>query len=105
MSTEAVIVDVIRTPVGRGKPGGILSGVHSVDLLAGVLDALVSRNDLDPGLLDDVIGGCVSQVAEQSYNVTRNAVLAAGFPETVPGTTLDRHCGSIPQSAPFAAPV
>lgn len=103
MSTEAVIVDVIRTPVGRGKPGGILSGVHSVDLLAGVLDALVSRNDLDPGLLDDVIGGCVSQVAEQSYNVTRNAVLAAGFPETVPGTTIDRQCGSSQQAATFAA--
>src|SRR5689334_5650435 len=103
MSTEAVIVDVIRTPVGRGKPGGILSGVHPVDLLAGVLDALVSRNDLDPGIVDDVIGGCVSQVAEQSYNITRSAVLAAGFPETVPGTTLDRQCGSSQQAAAFAA--
>jgi acetyl-CoA acyltransferase len=103
MSTEAVIVDVIRTPVGRGKPGGILSGVHPVDLLAGVLDALVSRNDLDPATVDDVIGGCVSQIAEQSYNVTRNAVLAAGFPETVPGTTIDRQCGSSQQAATFAA--
>jgi acetyl-CoA acyltransferase len=103
MSTEAVIVDVIRTPVGRGKPGGILSGVHPVDLLAGVLDALVSRNDLDPGILDDVTGGCVSQIAEQSYNITRNAVLAAGFPETVPGTTIDRQCGSSQQAATFAA--
>ena len=103
MSTEAVIVDVIRTPVGRGKPGGILSGVHPVDLLAGVLDALVSRNDLDPGLVDDVIGGCVSQIGEQSYNITRNAVLAAGFPETVPGTTIDRQCGSSQQAATFAA--
>lgn len=103
MSTEAVIVDVIRTPVGRGKPGGILSGVHPVDLLAGVLDALVSRNDLDPALIDDVIGGCVSQIGEQSYNVTRNAVLAAGFPETVPGTTIDRQCGSSQQAATFAA--
>ena len=103
MSTEAVIVDVIRTPVGRGKPGGILSGVHPVDLLAGVLDALVSRNDLDPALLDDVIGGCVSQIGEQSYNITRNAVLAAGFPETVPGTTIDRQCGSSQQAATFAA--
>ena len=103
MSTEAVIVDVIRTPVGRGKPGGMLSAVHPVDLLAGVLDTLVNRSDLDPGLVDDVIGGCVSQVSEQSYNVTRNAVLAAGFPETVPGTTIDRQCGSSQQAATFAA--
>ena len=103
MSTEAVIVDVIRTPVGRGKPGGILSGVHPVDLLARILDALISRNDLDPGLVDDVIGGCVSQIGEQSYNITRNAVLAAGFPETVPGTTIDRQCGSSQQAATFAA--
>lgn len=103
MSIEAVIVDVIRTPVGRGKPGGILSGVHPVDLLAGVLTALVDRNDLDPGLIDDVIGGCVSQIAEQSYNITRNAVLAAGFPEHVPGSTIDRQCGSSQQAATFAA--
>ena len=103
MPTEAVIVDVIRTPVGRGKPGGILSGVHPVDLLAGVLDSLVSRNDLDPALIDDVVGGCVSQIGEQSYNITRNAVLAAGFPETVPGTTIDRQCGSSQQAATFAA--
>ena len=84
MSHEAVIIDVVRTPVGRGKPGGILSGVHPVDLLAGVLTAIVDRNDLDPGLLDDVIGGCVSQIGEQSYNVTRNAVLAAGSPRRCP---------------------
>lgn len=103
MSTEAVIVDVIRTPVGRGKPGGLLSAVHPVDLLAGVLDALVNRNDLDPALIDDVIGGCVSQIGEQSYNITRNAVLAAGFPEHVPGTTIDRQCGSSQQAATFAA--
>ncbi|GAA1819620.1 thiolase family protein [Agromyces neolithicus] len=103
MSTEAVIVDVLRTPVGRGKPGGILSGVHPVDLLAGVLTALVDRNDLDPALIDDVIGGCVSQIGEQSYNITRNAVLAAGFPEHVPGTTIDRQCGSSQQAATFAA--
>ena len=103
MSHEAVIIDVFRTPVGRGKPGGMLSGVHPVDLLAGVLTAIVDRNDLDPGLLDDVIGGCVSQIGEQSYNVTRNAVLAAGFPETVPGTTIDRQCGSSQQAATFAA--
>lgn len=103
MTREAVIVDVIRTPVGRGKPGGQLSGIHPVDLLAGVLNALVDRNDLDPGLVDDVIGGCVSQVGEQSYNVVRNAVLAAGIPETVPGTTIDRQCGSSQQAATFAA--
>jgi acetyl-CoA acyltransferase len=103
MSHEAVIIDVVRTPVGRGKPGGMLSGVHPVDLLAGVLTAIVDRNDLDPGLLDDVIGGCVSQVGEQSYNIVRNAVLAAGFPETVPGTTIDRQCGSSQQAATFAA--
>ena len=103
MSIEAVIVDVVRTPVGRGKPGGILSEVHPVDLLAGVLDTLVNRSDLDPALIDDVIGGCVSQIGEQSYNVTRNAVLAAGFPERVPGTTIDRQCGSSQQAATFAA--
>ncbi|AWB95987.1 steroid 3-ketoacyl-CoA thiolase [Agromyces badenianii] len=103
MSTEAVIVDVVRTPVGRGKPGGLLSDIHPVDLLAGVLDTLVNRNDLDPGLIDDVIGGCVSQIGEQSYNITRNAVLAAGFPEHVPGTTIDRQCGSSQQAATFAA--
>ncbi|BDZ65713.1 thiolase family protein [Agromyces mangrovi Wang et al. 2018] len=103
MGTEAVIVDVIRTASGRGKPGGQLSGVHPVDLLAGVLDHLVARNDLDPALVDDVIGGCVSQVGEQSYNVTRNALLAAGFPEHVPGTTVDRQCGSSQQAATFAA--
>ncbi|MCD5347861.1 acetyl-CoA C-acyltransferase [Agromyces sp. H3Y2-19a] len=103
MSSEAVIVDVVRTPVGRGKPGGLLSGVHPVDLLAGVLDTLVSRSDLDPALIDDVIGGCVSQIGEQSYNITRNAVLAAGFPEHVPGTTIDRQCGSSQQAATFAA--
>ncbi|MGH3706410.1 MAG: thiolase family protein [Agromyces sp.] len=103
MSREAVIVDVVRTPVGRGKPGGLLSGIHPVDLLAGVLDTLVNRSDLDPALIDDVIGGCVSQIGEQSYNITRNAVLAAGFPEHVPGTTIDRQCGSSQQAATFAA--
>jgi acetyl-CoA acetyltransferase len=100
---EAVIVDVIRTPSGRGKPGGQLSGIHPVDLLAGVLETLVQRSDLDPGLVDDVIGGCVSQIGEQSYNVTRNALLAAGFPDSVPGTTIDRQCGSSQQAAMFAA--
>ncbi|GAA3738030.1 thiolase family protein [Leifsonia bigeumensis] len=100
---EAVIVDVIRTPSGRGKPGGQLSGIHPVDLLAGVLETLVQRSDLDPALVDDVIGGCVSQIGEQGYNVARNALLAAGFPDSVPGTTVDRQCGSSQQAAMFAA--
>jgi acetyl-CoA acyltransferase len=103
MSNDAVIVDVVRTPSGRGKPGGALSGIHPVDLLGDLLAELVRRNDLDPGALDDVIGGCVGQAGEQSYNVTRNAVLAAGFPEQVPGTTIDRQCGSSQQAATFAA--
>jgi acetyl-CoA acyltransferase len=101
--TTAVIVDAIRTPSGRGKPGGALSAFHPVDLLATVLRTLVERNDLDPAEIDDVIGGCLSQVGQQAVNVTRNAVLAAGFPESVPGTTVDRQCGSSQQAATFAA--
>jgi Acetyl-CoA acetyltransferase len=101
---EAVIVDVIRTPSGRGKPGGQLSDIHAVDLLAGVLEALVKRSGFGPALVvDDVIAGCVSQIGEQGYNVARNALLAAGFPEHVPGTTVDRQCGSSQQAAMFAA--
>jgi acetyl-CoA acyltransferase len=100
---EAVIVDVIRTPSGRGKPGGQLSDIHAVDLLAGVLETLVQRSKLDPALIDDVIAGCVSQIGEQGYNIARNALLAAGFPEHVPGTTVDRQCGSSQQAAMFAA--
>ena len=103
MSNEAVIIDVVRTPSGRGKPNGALSGVHPADLLAGVLGELVSRNNLDPALVDDVIGGCVSQVGEQSFNVTRTALLSAAFPDSVPGTTIDRQCGSSQQAATFAA--
>ncbi|MFC5503009.1 thiolase family protein [Lysinimonas soli] len=99
----AVIVDAIRTPSGRGKPGGALNPVHPVDLLAGTLTALVERSGLDPALLDDVIGGCVSQAGTQSVNIARNAVLAAGFPEHVPATTIDRQCGSSQQAATFAA--
>ncbi len=91
---EAVIVDVVRTASGKGKPGGALSGTHPVDLLATVLEALVARTGIDPALVDDVIGGCVGQVGEQSTNITRQAVLAAGFPEHVPATTIDRQCGS-----------
>jgi len=93
----------VRTASGRGKLGGALSGIHPVDLLGDLLAELVRRNDLDPDLIDDVIGGCVGQAGEQSYNVTRNAVLAAGFPEHVPGTTIDRQCGSSQQAATFAA--
>jgi acetyl-CoA acetyltransferase family protein len=103
MSIDAVIVDVIRTPSGRGKSGGALSGVHPVDLLAGVLAELVRRSDLDPALIDDVIGGCVTQVGEQAMNITRTAVLSAGFPESIPAVTIDRQCGSSQQAVAFAA--
>jgi acetyl-CoA acyltransferase len=98
---EAVIVDAVRTPLGRRD--GMLKGWHPVDLLAHTLAGLVQRNKLDPKLIDDVIGGCVMQVGEQSVNVTRNAVLAAGFPESVPATTVDRQCGSSQQAIHFAA--
>jgi len=101
--SNAVIVDALRTPSGRGKPGGALSGEHPVDLLGTLLAGLVARNDLDPALVDDVIAGCLSQVGEQSVNIARNAVLAAGFPESVPGTTIDRQCGSSQQAVAFAA--
>src|SRR6476659_5954483 len=84
---EAVIVEAVRTPVGRR--GGQLKDWHPVDLLAFTLSALVQRAGIDPGLVDDVIAGCVGQVGEQALNVARNAVLAAGFPDTVPGTTID----------------
>ena len=100
---SAVIVDTIRTASGRGKPGGALSAFHPVDLLATVLRELVTRNGLDPVLIDDVIAGCLAQVGEQSVNIARNAALAAGFPVTVPGTTIDRQCGSSQQAATFAA--
>jgi acetyl-CoA acyltransferase len=99
----AVIVDAIRTASGRGKAGGALSHLHPVDLLGTVLRELVARNDLDPALIDDVIAGCLAQVGEQSVNIARNAALAAGFPFTVPGTTVDRQCGSSQQAATFAA--
>jgi acetyl-CoA acyltransferase len=101
--TTAVIVDSIRTAAGKGKPGGRLSGIHPVDLLSRVLRSLVERNDLNPGMVDDVIAGCVSQSAEQTYNIARNAVLGAGFPDSVPATTIDRQCGSSQQAAHFAA--
>jgi acetyl-CoA acyltransferase len=100
---DAVIVDAVRTPVGKGKPTGSLSPVHPVDLLAHSLRALADRTAIDPALIDDVIGGCVDQVGEQATNTTRWAVLAAGFPETVPATTVDRQCGSSQQAVHFAA--
>jgi acetyl-CoA acetyltransferase family protein len=97
----AVIVDAVRTPMG--KRNGKLRHWHPVDLAAETLAALRERNDLDPALVDDVVLGCVMQVGEQTANVARNAVLAAGWPETVPGTTVDRQCGSGQQAAHFAA--
>ncbi|MGC8481535.1 MAG: thiolase family protein [Acidimicrobiales bacterium] len=98
---DAVIVDVVRTP--GGKRNGSLRNWHAADLAAETLKALVSRNDLDPALIEDVIMGCVMQVGEQGINVGRNAVLAAGFPESVCATTIDRQCGSSQQAAAFAA--
>ncbi|MEP9417100.1 acetyl-CoA C-acyltransferase [Gordonia sp. VNQ95] len=100
---EAVIVDVVRLASGKGKPGGALSETKPVELLAHVLRALVERNDLDPARVDDVIGGCVGQAGEQALNISRTALLSAGFPESVPATTVDRQCGSSQQAAHFAA--
>jgi acetyl-CoA acyltransferase len=103
MTRTAVIVDAVRTPSGRGKPGGALSGIHPVDLAAGVLQAVLDRNGLEAAQIDDVLLGCVSQAGEQSMNIARQAVLAAGFDESVPATTIDRQCGSSQQAAHFAA--
>ncbi len=100
---EAVIVDAVRTPIGKGKPGGEHAGTHPVELLASALSALTERTQIDPAALDDVIGGCVDQVGEQAMNTTRWAVLAAGLPESVPATTVDRQCGSSQQAIHFAA--
>jgi acetyl-CoA acyltransferase len=99
--TTAVIVDAVRTPLGRRN--GKLKDWHPVDLAAETLNALVERTGIDPGLVDDVVMGCVMQIGEQAVNVARNAVLAAGWPEEVPGTTIDRQCGSSQQAAHFAA--
>ncbi len=97
----AVIVDAVRTPLGRRN--GRLRDWHPVDLAAETLRALIDRTGLDPALVDDVVMGCVMQVGEQAANIARNAVLAAGWPDTVPGTTIDRQCGSSQQAAHFAA--
>jgi len=101
--TNAVIVDIVRTASGKGKPGGALSAVHPADLLATVLKALIERTGIDPALVDDVIAGCVGQAGDQALNIGRTALLVAGFPESVPGTTIDRQCGSSQQAAHFAA--
>ncbi|MFI0961262.1 thiolase family protein [Streptomyces sp. NPDC021080] len=100
---DAVIVDAVRTAVGRGKPGGALSGIHPTDLSAHVLKALAERTNLDPATVDDVIWGCVSQVGEQAGSIGRYSVLAAGWPEHVPGLTIDRQCGSSQQAVHQAA--
>jgi acetyl-CoA acyltransferase len=100
---RAVIVDVVRTPFGKGREGGALSGVHPVDLLAHTIEALVDRTGVDPIGVDDVIAGCGIPVGEQSGNIARHAWLAAGFPESVPGVTIDRKCGSSQQAVHFAA--
>jgi acetyl-CoA acyltransferase len=98
---EAVIVEALRTPIGRRR--GTLSGVHPVDLLGGLLVALVERSKVEPGLVDDVLVGCGSQVGDQALNIARNAWLSAGLPEAVPGATVDRRCGSSLQAVHFAA--
>jgi acetyl-CoA acyltransferase len=98
---EAVIVEAVRTPVGKRNGG--LSGVHPVDLSAHVLRALAERTGIDPAVVDDVVWGCVGQVGEQAFDIARNSVLGAGWPESVPGVTVDRQCGSSQQSVHFAA--
>src|ERR1700753_558817 len=98
---DAVIVEAVRTPVGRRN--GSYKDVHPVDLSAHILNSLVERTGIDPAVVDDVIWGCVRQVGEETMNGGRNAVLAAGWPESVPGTPVDRQCGSSQQAVHFAA--
>ena len=100
---DAVIVEAVRTPVGKGKPGGALHDVLPADLLAHSLRALTARTGVDPAEIDDVIAGAVTQIGDQAVNIARNALLGAGFPESVPGTTVDRQCGSSQQAISFAA--
>ncbi|MFD6078365.1 thiolase family protein [Streptomyces hydrogenans] len=100
---DAVVVEAVRTPIGKGKLGGALAHVHPVALLSHTLRALVDRSGIDPALVDDVIGGTVDQVGEQAMNTTRYAWLGAGLPESVPATTVDRQCGSSQQAVHFAA--
>ena len=100
---DAVIVGAVRTPVGKGKASGALHGVLPADLLAHSLRELVQRTGVDPAQIDDVIAGAVTQVGDQAVNIARNSLLGAGFPESVPGTTIDRQCGSSQQAISFAA--
>ncbi|NDJ89362.1 thiolase family protein [Mycolicibacter kumamotonensis] len=100
---DAVIVGAVRTPIGKGKPGGALHGVLPADLLAHSLRELMRTTGIDPARVDDVIAGAVTQVGDQAVNIGRNALLGAGFPESVPGTTIDRQCGSSQQAISFAA--
>ncbi len=100
---DAVIVGAVRTPIGKGKPSGALHNVLPADLLAHSLRELVARTGVDPAQIDDVIAGAVTQVGDQAVNIARNALLGAGFPESVPGVTIDRQCGSSQQAISFAA--
>src|SRR5262245_52355806 len=100
---DAVIVGAVRTPIGKGKPTGALHDVLPADLLAHSLRELVTRTGIDPVQIDDVIAGAVTQAGDQAMNIARNALLGAGFPESVPGTTIDRQCGSSQQAISFAA--
>ncbi len=101
--SAAFIVDVVRSPFGKGRESGALAHLHPIDLFAQVLQGLIRRTDVDPALIEDLIAGCVIQFGEQSSNVARQAWLAAGFPATTPGVTLDRKCGSAQQAMDFAA--
>src|ERR1700744_5965122 len=98
---DAVIVEAVRTPVGKRNGG--LAGVHPADLSSHVLTALAERAGIDPAVVEDGVWGCVGQVGEQTFDIARNAVLGAGWPESVPGVTVDRQCGSSQQSVHFAA--
>ena len=100
---RALLIDIVRSPFGKGREGGLLSTLHPVDLFAQVLQQLVRRVGIDPALVEDVIAGCVIQVGEQAANIARHAALAAGFPESVAGVTIDRKCGSAEQALHFAA--
>jgi len=99
---EAVIVDAVRSPMGKGKPGGALSSIHAVDLLAGTLQGLVERTGIDPGIVEDFMVGCVGQVSEQSGTPGRQAWLSAGYPVHVPSVSIERKCGSGQQAVEFA---
>src|ERR1700754_1891927 len=100
---DAVIVEAVRTPIGKGKASGALHDVLPVDLLAHSLRELVARTGVDPAQVDDVIAGAVTQVGDQAANIARNDLLGAGFPESVPGVSIDRQCGSSQQAISFAA--